>query len=122
MSEPLMNGRVKTHFERREIRYPGCFNCLTYTSHYVRRQKKSTARNNFAGQGHILDGRWRRRASCVTQLTDELPDEYGSKKELADSLAGPAPEHLRRLENLKATPAATAAARRVKRNGKGVMI
>jgi hypothetical protein len=36
-----------------------------------------------------------------------MADEYGSKKELAESLAGPAPEHLRRQENVKATPAAT---------------
>jgi hypothetical protein len=36
-----------------------------------------------------------------------MADEYGSEKELADSVADPAPEHLRRLENVKATPAAT---------------
>jgi hypothetical protein len=40
-----------------------------------------------------------------------MPDEYGSKKELAESLAASAPEHLGLLENVKATPAATAAAR-----------
>jgi hypothetical protein len=66
-----------------------------------------------AGLQTALRGKYRAAAyqtsKHVVLVVSELSE--AQTKELAEGLAAPVSEHLRRLENMKATPSATAAAR-----------
>ncbi len=66
-----------------------------------------------AGLQTALQGKYRVAAYQTSKHVVLVVSERSEAqtKELAESMAAPASEHLRRLENVKATPAATAAAR-----------